>query len=105
MGGATPKGTGSTKLMEMLNGHQKLLCKMEIFVITYDTINRKNEVREVMLTEQGWVVTGAADTKIALHQNTYVTTIYGLLRRRMTIIKCNKTEDGGRIHCLYTTQT
>ncbi len=55
---------------------------MEIFVITYETINRKDELREIILTEQGGVVTDSADTKIALHQKTYVTTIYGQLRRR-----------------------
>ena len=56
--------------MEMLNGHQKLICKREIFVITYETINRKDDLLEVILTEQGGVVTDTADTKISLHQKT-----------------------------------
>ncbi len=62
--------TGSASSIEMLNRHLKLLCKLDISVITYEMINRKDELREVILTDHGGVVNGTADTKIPLHQNT-----------------------------------
>ncbi len=40
-----PKGSkGHTQSMSMLNGHQRKLCKREIFVITYKTINQKRRI-------------------------------------------------------------
>ena len=81
----------------MRNGHQRLLCKREILGIAYETINRKNKLRGV--------VTDTADTTIALHQKTYVTTVYGLIRRRMMMIKCEKTEDEDLTLKAYTKES
>ena len=81
----------------MRNGHQLLLCKRAISDITYEKKNRKDELRGL--------VTDTADTTIALHQKTYVTMMFGLVRRRMRMIKSADTADEDRIPRPYTKQT